>query len=262
MSARSPPTFFLLIFVLSVPFLLFAGTPLPGPLNLPVSAFMIVCPALAAAIMVWREEEGGGVARLFGRVVDFQKIRTIWYLPILFLMPGVMLLSYGVMLLSGRPLPADPYVPLLMIPVLVPLFFVFAAAEEVGWTGYATDPLQERWSALATALILGTVWGAWHLIPWILLNTPVWAAGQSLSTVALRVVIVWLYNNTHKSVFAATLFHGMMNVAEFSFPNYGSHYDPVITGAITAAVAVAVTFLWGPETLGRWRYAHRRDAGG
>jgi len=55
-TARSPPAFFLLIFALSLPFLLFAGTPLSGPLNLPVSAFMLVCPALAAAILVRREE--------------------------------------------------------------------------------------------------------------------------------------------------------------------------------------------------------------
>ena len=258
---RSPPAFFLLTVLLSVPFLLLAGTPLPGPLNLPVSAFMIVCPGLAAAILVFREEGSGGVVRLVGRVAAYRKIRAVWYLPILFLMPAIMLLSYGGMLLSGRPLPDDPFVPYLLIPVFVPLFFIAAALEEVGWTGYATDPLQERRSALFTALIIGAVWAAWHSIPWLLLNTPVWAAGQALSTVALRVLIVWLYNNTGGSVFAATFFHGMMNVAEFSFPNYGSHYDPVVSGAIGAAVAVVVAYLWGAETLARWRYGRRREAG-
>lgn len=254
-SRRSVPAFILLTFVLSIPFLLVAETPLPGPLNLPVSSLMLVCPAIAAAILVFREEGGGGVRRLFARVLDFRKIGMIWYLPILFLMPAIMLLSYGVMLLLGRPLPADPFVPYLLIPVFVLLFFITAIGEEAGWTGYATDPLQERWSALLTALVLGAVWAVWHLIPWILLNTPVWAAGQSLSTVALRVLIVWLYNNTGKSVFAATLFHGMVNVAEFSFPNYGSYYDSVVSGAITAAVAVVVTLLWGPATLAGRRYA-------
>ncbi|KLK87907.1 abortive infection protein [Methanoculleus sediminis] len=256
-TGRSPPAFFLLIFLLSIPFLIFSGTPLPGPFNLPVSALMLVCPGLAAAILVFREEGASGVARLFARVADFRKIRALWYLPILLLMPGIMLLSYAVMLLSGRPLPAGPFVPYLLIPVFIVLFFITAAFEETGWMGYAADPLQERRSALFTALILGVVWAAWHSIPWLLLNTPVWAAGQALSTVALRVLIVWLYNNTGGSVFAATLFHGMMNVAEFSFPNYGSHYDPVVTGAIAAAIAVVVTFLWGPETLARWRRAYR-----
>lgn len=124
----------------------------------------------------------------------------------------------------------------------------------MGWTGYATDPLQERRSALSAALIIGTIGAAWHFIPpWLLQNSPVWAAGQALSTVALRVLIVWLYNNTHKSVFAATLFHGMVNVAGFSFPNFGSHYDPVVTGgAIAVAVAAVVVAVWGgPTTLAR-----------
>ncbi len=258
-AGRSPPAFFLLIFLLSLPFLLFAGTPLPGPLNLPVSAFMLVCPALAAAVLVRREEGAGGIVRLLARVADFRKIGGVWYLPIILLMPAILLLSYGVMLLSGLPLPGDPYVPYLLIPVFIPLFFIAAAFEEVGWMGYAADPLQERRSALATALVLGVVWAAWHSIPWLLLNTPAWAAGQAVSTVALRVVIVWLYNNTHGSVFAATLFHGMMNVAEFSFPNLGSHYNPVVTGAIAAAVAVAVTVFWGPETLAQFRYGRLRD---
>ena len=34
-----------------------------------------------------------------------------------------------------------------------------------------------------------------------------WIAWWSLNTVGLRVLIVWLFNNTGKSVFAATLFH-------------------------------------------------------
>jgi len=118
-------------------------------------------------------------------------------------MPALMLLSYGVMLLSGLPLPAEPFVPYLLIPVFIPLFFIAAAFEEVGWMGYAADPLQERRSALETALILGGVWAGWHSIPWLLLNTPAWAAGQAVSTVALRVIIVWLYNNTHGSVFGS-----------------------------------------------------------
>lgn len=256
-SWRSPPAFFLLIFVLSLPFLLFAGTPLPGPLNLPVSALMLICPALAAAILAWREEGAGGVRHLFARVVDYKKIRAVWYLPLLLLMPAIMLLSYAALLLLGRPLPADPFVPYLLLPVFILLFFITAIGEETGWTGYATDPLQERWSALTTALVLGTVWAVWHLLPWVLLNTPAWAAGQSLSTVALRVLIIWLYNNANGSVFAATLFHSMLNVAELSFPNYGSHYDPVVSGAITAMVAVVVTLLWGAETLARFRYARR-----
>ncbi|HOI12723.1 MAG TPA: hypothetical protein PLG75_02635 [Methanoculleus sp.] len=37
---------------------------------------MLVYPGLAAAIPVFREEGGGGVVRLFGRVADFRKVRS------------------------------------------------------------------------------------------------------------------------------------------------------------------------------------------
>jgi membrane protease YdiL (CAAX protease family) len=157
------------------------------------------------------------------------------------------------MRLMGRPLP-EPYIPLLMIPVFFALFFIPAACEEVGWMGYAVDPLQDRWSALTTGLILGSVWALWHVVPWLEANNLVWVAGQCLSTIGLRILIVWLYNNTGKSVFAAIVFHDMSNVSEFLFPNYGSYYNPVISGAITAVIVVIVTFLWGTRTLARFRF--------
>lgn len=67
--------------------------------------------------------------------------------------------------------------------------------------------------------------------------------------------IVWLYNNTGKSILAGILFHAMINVSEFSFPNYGSHYDPFISGIIFGVAVAIVVFLWGPRTLTRYRFA-------
>ena len=120
--------------------------------------------------------------------------------------------------------------------------------------GYAVDPMQDRWSALKTSIILGSVWAIWHVVPLIQANhTPTWIAWQCFSTLVTRVLIVWLYNNTGKSIFAAILFHAMDNVSVFLFPNYGSYYDPAITGVIIAIIAVIVTFLWGPKTLARYR---------
>lgn len=253
---RSPLKFFILVFVLALPFWLLGAlvTHMPLPINLPVSALQFVCPMIAAFILVSREEKPGGVKKLARRVFDLKRIKhKIWYVPIILLNPLIMLLSYGVMLLMGRPLP-DPYIPLLMIPVFFVVFFVPAACEEVGWMGYAVDPMQDRWSALTTGLILGSVWALWHVIPWLETNNLIWVAGQCFSTIGLRILIVWLYNNTGKSVFAAIIFHDMINVSEFLFPNYGSHYDPFISGAITAIIVVIVTFLWGPKTLARYRF--------
>jgi uncharacterized protein len=257
-SRRSTLKFFILVFALAIPFWVIGAVTKQGlPLlaNLPVSSLQAVCPLIAAFVLVYREDGLGGIRRLLTRVFDHKRIKPkIWYVPIIFLAPAIMLLSYWAMLLLGRPLP-EPYIPIMAMPVLFIVFFVAAVCEESGWSGYAIDPMQCRWSALRAGIILGSVWAIWHVIPWLQANTPTWTAWQFLSTVALRILIVWLYNSTGKSVLSAVLFHDMFNVSEFLFPNYGSHYDPAVTGTITAIVAVIVTFLWGRKTLARYRYA-------
>jgi membrane protease YdiL (CAAX protease family) len=258
---RSPLKFFLLVFALSIPIWLIgamAERGLPLPMNLPVSALQAFCPLTAALILVYREDSLRGVRRLLTRVVDYKRIRPkIWYVPIIFLLPILYLLSYGVMRLTGLPLPVEPRIPFLLIPILFVGFFITAAGEEAGWMGYAVDPLQERWSALTTGIVLGFVWGIFHVVPDIQAHHGLaWIAWQhGVYAVALRILIVWLYNNTGKSVFATILVHDTDNVSWSLFPNYGSHYDPAVTGAIAVIAAVIVTFLWGSRTLARCRYA-------
>ena len=245
--------FFVLVLAFSVPFW-FVGARTGRQLleGLPLSALMAICPVIAASVLVYRERKMAGVIALLRRAFDYPRIREkIWYLPILLLMPGVMLVSYGVMRVLRIPLP-NPHISVFAATVLFLAFFVFALGEEVGWMGYAIDPLQARWSALQASLLLGAVWAVWHVVPLVQVHRPLeWIAWWSLGTVASRVLIVWLYTNTGKSVFAAILFHAMSNVSTFLFPNFGSHYDPRITGLIIAVVAVVVIVVWGPQTLAR-----------
>lgn len=76
-----------------------------------------------------------------------------------------------------------------------------------------------------------------------------WIAWWSLGTVALRVILVWIYNNTGKSVFAVALFHMMINVTWQLFPAGGSYYDPRISNSISALVAVIIIVVWGATNL-------------
>jgi membrane protease YdiL (CAAX protease family) len=217
-------------------------------------------PLIAALSLSYREGGLAGTKRLLRRVIDLRRIKPkIWYVPTIFLLPVTFLLTYAVTHLTGLPLPDKLYIPLLMIPPLFVLFAVLAASEEVGWTGYVTDPMQERWSALTTSIILGSVGAIWHFVPLIELGrTPAWIAWWTLGTVALRTLTVWLYNNAGRSLFAVIVFHATFNVSFAVFPNYGSHWNPAVTGAITAIAALIVTFLWGPKTLARYRYAVSR----
>jgi membrane protease YdiL (CAAX protease family) len=131
----------------------------------------------------------------------------------------------------------------------VVLFFILAIGEEVGWMGYAVDPMQERWSALTTAIILGVVTGIGH-VPSLVqedFSLTYIAVGLSLSAIGLRILWVWLYNNTGRSLFGAILFHALTNVS--------SSFISTVAGIpLIAITAVIVTFLWGSRTLAQYRY--------
>lgn len=96
---RSPLRFFLLVFVLSVPFwLIGAATGLQLLPGLPVSALMVLCPLTAAVLLVYRENKTASLTELLKRSFDYHRIRAkIWYAPSLLLMPGIAVLAYGVM---------------------------------------------------------------------------------------------------------------------------------------------------------------------
>ena len=246
----SPLRFFVLVFALSAPIWLLE------PRDWRITA-SVGTPLVAALILVYKEDGQAGTRRLLRRVFDQKRIKAkIWYVPVIFLPPAIYLLTYSVTRLTRLPLPDKPYVPLLMAPLLLTLFFILAIGEEVGWTGYVTDPLQDRWNALTTGIILGLVTAIWHCVPLIQMGrTPTWIAWWALSSVSIRILTVWLYNNTGRSLFAAIVFHAMNNFSFALFPDYGSHWNPAVGGVIITIAAVIVTFLWGSRTLAQHRYA-------
>ena len=250
---KSVLSYFLLVYVLAIPFWALGALSkmqlLPA---LPISALGVLCPLAAASILVYRANSRTGLVELLKRSLDFQRIRSkVWYLPTFLLMPVIMLLSFMVMRLTNPALPT-PQISLTTTLALSVVFFIGGIAEELGWTGYAIDPLQERFGALRAALLLGTVWAAWHFIP--LLSVPrstVFIAWWMLGTISFRVIMTWLYNNTGKSVFSAVIFHAMINLTWQLFPINGSFYDPQVTSLIVAAAALIVVVIWGPATLQR-----------
>jgi membrane protease YdiL (CAAX protease family) len=258
---RSPVTYFLLTFALSIPFWI-AGVLtnfqiLPG---IPISALGLLCMVGAASILVYHENGLAGVKELLIRSFDFKRVRTrIWYLPTILLMPAIMVLSFIALRLMGVPVP-DPQFSIPTALILFAVFFVAAIGEELGWMGYAMDPLQERFGALGGALLLGGVWAAWHFIPLLSVQRSLaWIAWWALGTVALRVIITWLYNNTGRSVFIAVIFHAMFNLTWELFPINGSYYDPHVTSLIMALVAVGVAIASGPRTLVRIQDSQKPD---
>lgn len=85
--------------------------------------------------------------------------------------------------------------------------------EELGWTGFAIPMMLRRYSILSTGLIVGLLWGAWHLLlfwesdsffgvfPFALL-----IARLFFWLPAYRILMVWVYDRTH-SLFVVILMH-------------------------------------------------------
>jgi uncharacterized protein len=255
--ATTPLKFFALVFALSVPFwLIGAATGLQVMPGLPASTLMAFSPMAAALILVFRQNRAAGVIALLKRSLDFRRIKAKrWYFPILLLMPGVSVVVYWLMRWMDMPLPV-PQIQLVPAMLMFLAFFVGALGEELGWSGYVLDPLQDRWGALRAGLWLGLVAIIWHLVPLLLLHrSPTWIAWWCLYAMGARILIVWLYNNTGRSVFAVALFHATLNLSYMLFPVYGSHFDIRLGGLVTAFAAAMVIVLWGPGTLTRDTHA-------
>ncbi|PZO36180.1 MAG: CPBP family intramembrane metalloprotease [Pseudanabaena frigida] len=261
---RSPLKFFLLIYGFSIPLWMIEtridvkGLPLDIPITDILAAFT---PLIAASILIYKEEGFIGINKLFKRILDFSRItQKIWYVPIALLPFLMYLFIYIIIHLIGLPLPINFYIPFFSIPVLFGLFFIGAVAEETGYMGYAIEPMQERFGALSASILMGIPWAVWHY-PSIIQqgHNLTWIAWATLGTVAVRVLIVWIYNNTDKSLFACILFHTLLNVGRPLFPRDGIHNPlvdyPDIHYSIIAIAAGIVVFLWRTKTLSRYRYA-------
>jgi membrane protease YdiL (CAAX protease family) len=244
---RSPAQFIGLVFALSVPLWLIGGSKLPLPVNLPTSALTTFVPALAAVILIYRQSGAAGIFGLLRRVVDFRRIpRKRWLLPCLLLAPLLYVISYIFMRGAGLPLPEVALIPWQTLPGFFALYFVSAAGEEIGWTAYAIEPMQARHGTLPASFLLGVVWAVWHAATFLQTgNPPDWVLWQSLKTVAMRVLIVWLYNHVGHSLFAVILYHTSDNLGWSLFPTYGSHYNPQVTSSLSWLVVGLILAIRG-----------------
>lgn len=84
--------------------------------------------------------------------------------------------------------------------------------EELGWTGFATPRLLQRWSWLRAGVLLGLPWAAWHVLPDYLgrpTHGPLWVAHVLewfVALTAFRVLMTWVFSRT-RSLALAMLMH-------------------------------------------------------
>ncbi|GAC1347250.1 MAG: hypothetical protein NVSMB27_12260 [Ktedonobacteraceae bacterium] len=176
-----------------------------GLLMFPV---MLIGPALASIILTGMVDGRSGLRNLFSRMGRW-RVGTRWYAAALLIPPALIL----AVLLFLRTLLSPVFSPHLFL-----LGFLFGIPagflEEIGWTGYAFPKMLLKRNALTASLLLGGLWGLWHLpvidflgaayphgaywLPFVLVFI-------ALLT-AMRALIAWVYSNT-SSVLLAQLMH-------------------------------------------------------
>jgi membrane protease YdiL (CAAX protease family) len=234
--------FFAQVFGLSIMFwglgLLHPVELLPG---LPISALGAFTPALSALLLIYKKDRLPGVFHLLRRSFDFHRIRNKgWLLIVLGINPIITICAYLRIRAMDLSMPKPAPLTFGILPLFL-LFFIGALGEEIGWTGYATEPLQQRWGILTGSLFLGSIWAVWHYVPLLQAHRSwAWIAWWSLGTVSLRLIMGWLYVNTGQSVFGAALFHAMVNLCWQLFPVSGSFYDPAVFGLLTLIFAIVL----------------------
>ncbi|MDX2362194.1 MAG: CPBP family intramembrane metalloprotease [Crocinitomicaceae bacterium] len=221
---KSIVQFFTLTFIFTIP--AYVLITLTG-LNIILSPEMVfsfipvavLAPISAALVLTYRKSGRTGVKELLKRTFDYKRVKNKkWFLPTLLSMPLLFLLSWGASDVLGLEL-TIPGVPLIAVPILLISFFISATTENIGWMGYAFEPMRERWGANKATLILAIIWMLWH-VPMYLFTFPdsITIVAQLVSMMGLRFLITWLFLNTGKSVFIVIVFHAVYNVCMAVFP--------------------------------------------
>jgi membrane protease YdiL (CAAX protease family) len=201
----------------------------------------LFAPAAAALIVAGLTEGRAGVRRLLG-TLGIWRIDPICYLVALGLPPAISAAA-AVLAASRAPAFAVELAPVSPIGLLV---FVLVVGEELGWRGYAQPALERGgWSPLRAAVVVGALWGVWHLPTFFLPGLPqrdIPFPAFLLFTTAYSVVAAWLVRRARGSVLIATLMHGSYNTITFLTPGLaiGSRWWMVAIGWSVVAAVVAL----------------------
>jgi membrane protease YdiL (CAAX protease family) len=157
-----------------------------------------------------------GVKDLLSRVVR-ARVGWRWYVAALLLTPALALLAVALGSALGMPTDVGTEVSAGGVPgLLLVSLWLFLLTEESAWRGFALPRLQARMQPLAAALVLGVLWGLWH-IPLFLIadsfQSTIPFAGFLVSILATSVLTSWIFNHTRGSVLLAALFHATTDVA-------------------------------------------------
>jgi membrane protease YdiL (CAAX protease family) len=196
--------------------------------------------------LTFRARGGDGVRALLGRILRGQ-VAARWYVFALAYIPAIKLTAAAIHRLAFGAWPRFGSDPLLLIPLAIAVSTPFQAGEEVGWRGYALPRLAERFGLPFASVLLGLLWGLWHLPQFFIPEADTY--GQSFvlfvaQVTAMSVAMAWLYAKTGGSLLLVMLMHAAVNNAKDIVPSaLAGASDPFALSASRIG-ALTVTLLW------------------
>jgi hypothetical protein len=200
----------------------------------PIAFAAVAAPTIAAVILTWVYEGWNGLRALLARLTAW-RAGVQWYALILIGIP----LGGWLVVVFVHPEPVyDLSTPALVWGALIHLFLFGPLIEEPGWRGFALPRLLNRFTPFVSSLILGVMWGVWHL-PSFFISSLV-QADLSLPLflvmgIATSVLMTWIFSHTGGSVLFAILFHYAVN---FNLSIIG-----VPLAAMTSFILIAATLV-------------------
>jgi membrane protease YdiL (CAAX protease family) len=179
-------------------------------------------PAVAAIVISLLIGGRQAVGALLGQIGRW-RVHWKWYAAAALGFPALALITAGIYgLIPGmQPIPTTGVTIGSLIVVMV-IMTISVLGEEIGWRGFALPRMQQRWTALNSSLLLGTIWAAWHLPFWTVLGEQdtfglwYWLMSWAFVT-AGSIYITWFMNNTGNSLLMVLLFHWCYNVLTSGF---------------------------------------------
>ena len=252
-------SFYVLTYAISwllwAPLVIFRGS-IPGGVGFILLLVGSLVPSALGVVFVGLLRGGPGVRRVLRRLVH-GRIGLRWYVAVLAL---AMLapLAVGVSILFGGATPVVDYTILGVLFLFAFMIFPGSAlGEELGWRGFVLPRLQGRHGALKASLIIGILWGPWHLPLWLTGNEghPITLYGPFvIAVIATSVMYTWLYNNTGGSLLIVVLFHAASNlpITVLISPLGSQMSQPfLIYVALVVVAAAAIAIATGAQHLSR-----------
>jgi uncharacterized protein len=211
-------------------------------------------PFISAFTMTYLQSGMVGVRKLAGRLLQWRESLR-WYAVSLFLIPAMMLVAIGLNVAIGGQVGHSSWLQW-WLPLILPLALVTGIitggplAEEPGWRGFALPRLQAKFGPLAGGLALGLIWCCWHIPLFFIKGSSQYGlpfALWAVYTMALSLLMVWVYNRSNGSILIMMLFHASSNIAITVLPVLpqmsGGWNTAYIYIAIVTLVMIAI-ILW------------------